>query len=46
MADSCIPPLETLVTLVPPDVALVLMAKAGLDEYRRAHRGDNPRVDA
>lgn len=40
-----IPP-EMFVTQVPADVGLVLLARAGLDGYRRAHRGDNPRVDA
>jgi excisionase family DNA binding protein len=36
---------EQLVTIVPGDVATVLLLRAGLDEYRRDHRGENPRVD-
>ena len=36
---------EQLVTIVPADVALVLLVKAGLHEYRRGHRGENKRVD-
>ena len=36
---------EQLVTVVPADVALVLLVNAGLDEYRRGHRGENRRVD-
>lgn len=46
MADGVIPPPDQLITVIPADVALVLLARAGLDEYRRARRGDNPRVDA
>ncbi len=38
-------PPEQLVTIVPGDVAVILLVKAGLDGYRRAHRGENPRVD-
>jgi excisionase family DNA binding protein len=38
-------PPEQLVTVVPADVAVILLVKAGLDGYRRAHRGENPRVD-
>jgi excisionase family DNA binding protein len=39
------PPVEQLVTVVPADVAVILLARAGLDKYRRDHRGENPRVD-
>jgi len=38
-------PPEQLVTIVPADVAAVLLARAGLEEYRIRHRGDSPRVD-
>jgi excisionase family DNA binding protein len=38
-------PPERLVVCVPADVAVILLVKAGLDGYRRAHRGENPRVD-
>lgn len=38
-------PPELLVTVVPADVALVLLIRAGLAEYRRTHRGENWRVD-
>jgi excisionase family DNA binding protein len=38
-------PPELLVVSVPADVALALLVKAGLDDYRRDHRGENPRVD-
>jgi excisionase family DNA binding protein len=38
-------PPELLVAVIPADVAVVLLARAGLDSYRRAHRGENPRVD-
>lgn len=36
---------EQLITVVPADVGYVLLVRAGLDGYRRAHRGENPRVD-
>jgi len=36
---------ELLVVSVPADVAVILLARAGLDKYRRDHRGENPRVD-
>ncbi len=36
---------ELLVVSVPADVALILLLRAGLDEYRRAHRGEDGRVD-
>jgi excisionase family DNA binding protein len=36
---------EQLVVVVPGDVALVLLVKAGLREYRIARRGENRRVD-
>ncbi len=39
-----IPP-EQLITVVPADVARVLLARTGLREYRLRHRGENPRVD-
>lgn len=31
--------------MVPADVAVVLLVRAGLDEYRRAHRGEHRRTD-
>jgi excisionase family DNA binding protein len=37
---------EQLVVSIPADVCLILLLKAGLDGYRRAHRGEDPRVDA
>jgi hypothetical protein len=33
-----------MVTIVPGDVALALLTKAGLDCYRRTHRGENLRA--
>jgi excisionase family DNA binding protein len=39
-----IPP-EQLITIVPADVAYRLLAKAGLAEYRRRHRGEDWRTD-
>jgi excisionase family DNA binding protein len=39
------PPVEQLVTVVPADVAVILLVRAGLDKYRRTHRGENLRVD-
>ncbi|MBV9283524.1 MAG: helix-turn-helix domain-containing protein [Acidimicrobiia bacterium] len=41
---NAVPP-EHLVTVVPGDVAVVLLVRAGLDEYRRAHRGEHRRTD-
>jgi excisionase family DNA binding protein len=38
-------PPEQLVTVVPADVALVLLVRAGLDKYRRDHRGEDWRTD-
>jgi excisionase family DNA binding protein len=38
-------PPEQLITVVPADVALVLLVRAGLADYRRTHRGENSRVD-
>jgi len=36
---------ESLICVVPADVAVILLSRAGLDAYRRRHRGENPRVD-
>ncbi|MGH3869147.1 MAG: excisionase family DNA-binding protein [Pseudonocardiaceae bacterium] len=38
-------PPEQLVVLVPADVGFVLLTRARLDQFRRANRGENPRVD-
>jgi excisionase family DNA binding protein len=40
-----ITPPELLVVSVPADVAVILLARAGLADYRRTHRGQNWRVD-
>ncbi|MBV8542947.1 MAG: hypothetical protein JO364_06545, partial [Pseudonocardiales bacterium] len=40
-----LPPPEHLVTVVPADVAVILLTRAGLAEYRRVHRGESRRVD-
>lgn len=39
-------PPEQLCCTLPGDVAYVLLTAGKLDAYRRAHRGDNLRVDA
>jgi excisionase family DNA binding protein len=39
------PPPELLVTVVPADVAVILLARAGLVNYRRDHRGEHWRTD-
>jgi excisionase family DNA binding protein len=36
---------EQLITIVPGDVATILLTRGGLGRYRRFHRGENPRVD-
>lgn len=38
-------PPEQLVVIVPGDVAYRLLVKAGLDTYRRGHRGEHWRTD-
>ncbi|MEO7196005.1 MAG: hypothetical protein ABIZ05_14515 [Pseudonocardiaceae bacterium] len=39
-----IPP-EALVVMIPGDVARTLLDRAGRDEYRRTHRGEDRRTD-
>ncbi|MGH3547963.1 MAG: helix-turn-helix domain-containing protein [Pseudonocardiaceae bacterium] len=39
-----IPP-EALVVMIPGDVARTLLDRAGLDEFRRVHRGEDRRLD-
>lgn len=36
---------EQLITIVPGDVATILLTRGGLGEYRKSHRGEHPRVD-
>ena len=36
---------EQLITIVPGDVAVILLTRGGLAEYRKNHRGEHPRVD-
>jgi excisionase family DNA binding protein len=40
-----VPTPEELVVLVPADVAVILLARAGLADYRRDHRGEHWRTD-
>jgi excisionase family DNA binding protein len=39
-------PPERLVVIVAADICWALLSRAGLDRYRRDHRGENARVDA
>ncbi|MGH3722036.1 MAG: helix-turn-helix domain-containing protein [Pseudonocardiaceae bacterium] len=36
---------EQLITIIPADVAVILLTRGGLGEYRKSHRGEHPRVD-
>jgi len=45
VSESRPPRPELLITTVPADIALALLDRAGLEEWRKRHRGEDPRVD-